>query len=132
MDGSGEAIREEDLKLIFKRFCRLDGARSRGGYGLGLAIAQGIVEAHGGKIWAESSGGVNTFSVRYTGSNGSRASEMRRLKSTGSRAVSGKPASTRAEYKLRFQILEPPNGQGYAFVDISSEAGTIAVRRWSK
>ncbi len=61
----GEAIREEDLKLIFKRFCRLDGARSQGGYGLGLAIAQGIVEAHGGKIWAESSGGVNTFSVRY-------------------------------------------------------------------
>ena len=60
----GEDISGEDLKKIFKRFCRLDQARPRGGCGLGLAIAQGIVEAHGGKIWAESSGGVNTFFVR--------------------------------------------------------------------
>ena len=61
----GPAISREDLTNIFKRFYRVDEARSRNGsYGLGLAIAEGIVQAHRGKIWAESRGGVNTFFVR--------------------------------------------------------------------
>jgi len=61
----GRAISREDLENIFKRFYRVDAARSRdGSYGLGLAIAKGIVQSHRGKIWAESSGGVNTFFVR--------------------------------------------------------------------
>lgn len=59
----GEAISPEDLKNIFKRFYRLDRARSGGSYGLGLSIAEGIVRSHRGKIWAESSGGVNKFNV---------------------------------------------------------------------
>ena len=52
----GESIPEEDLPRVFDRFWRSDKARARstGGYGLGLAIAKGITESHGGKIWATS------------------------------------------------------------------------------
>lgn len=65
--GPGAPIGKEDLKNIFKRFYRMDKARSRdGSYGLGLAIADTIVGQHGGKIWAESSGGINTFFVQFS------------------------------------------------------------------
>lgn len=60
----GEAIPKEELNNIFKRFYRLDRARSlNGSYGLGLSIARSIVAEHHGKIWAESAGGINTFYV---------------------------------------------------------------------
>ena len=60
----GAPIPPEELENIFKRFYRMDKARSRtGSFGLGLAIAQGIVQQHRGKIWAESSGGWNRFLV---------------------------------------------------------------------
>lgn len=61
----GEEISKEDLKNIFKRFYRVDKARSMNhSYGLGLAIAEGILHRHNGKIWAESGGGINTFFVQ--------------------------------------------------------------------
>ena len=63
----GEEISKEDLKNIFKRFYRIDKARSMNhSYGLGLSIADSILQEHGGRIWAESSGGVNTFFVQLT------------------------------------------------------------------
>ena len=61
----GEPISKEDLKNIFKRFYRVDKARAiNGSYGLGLSIAESIVQTHKGKIWAESENGVNTFFVQ--------------------------------------------------------------------
>jgi signal transduction histidine kinase len=42
---------------MFERFWRRDASRPRGGAGLGLAIARGLVEAQGGRIWAEDRAG---------------------------------------------------------------------------
>ena len=53
VNNQGSVIAPEDLAHLFDRFYRTDKARSReetGGFGLGLAIAKSIVEAHGGKI----------------------------------------------------------------------------------
>ncbi len=62
---TGEGIAVEDLPHVFDRFYRGDRSRSRetGGSGLGLAIARQMVEAHGGRIWVESTPGKgSTFS----------------------------------------------------------------------
>ncbi|MGQ9555954.1 MAG: sensor histidine kinase [Anaerolineae bacterium] len=55
---TGIGIAPEHLQHIFDRFYRVDRSRSRasGGSGIGLTIAKHLVEAHGGRIWAESSG----------------------------------------------------------------------------
>lgn len=67
-DGMG--IPKENVGRIFDRFYRVDRARARsmGGTGLGLAIAREMIEAHGGKIWAESEEGHGTtifFTLPY-------------------------------------------------------------------
>lgn len=56
---TGEGIPEDRLEAIFDRFVRLDASRTKatGGYGLGLAIARGISEQHGGRLTASSQPG---------------------------------------------------------------------------
>ncbi len=53
---SGAGIAEKDLPFLFERFFRADRSRSRdaGGAGIGLAIVKELIEAHGGKVGAES------------------------------------------------------------------------------
>ena len=55
----GRGVSAERLPHLFRKFSRTEGedqGRGLGGSGLGLAICKGIVEAHGGRIWAESDG----------------------------------------------------------------------------
>ena len=62
---TGSGIGGEHLPRIFERFYRADPSRSRseGGTGLGLAIVKHLVEAHGGRVWAESALGEGTTIV---------------------------------------------------------------------
>jgi len=56
---TGTGIPSEELSQIFDLFYRVDCSRSRisGGSGIGLAIVKYLVEAHSGKVWAESEAG---------------------------------------------------------------------------
>jgi signal transduction histidine kinase len=61
---TGEGIAPENIAHVFERFWRSDPARTRtthlgrmGGTGLGLSVAQSLIEAHGGRIWVESTPG---------------------------------------------------------------------------
>ncbi|HAO6055299.1 TPA: cell wall metabolism sensor histidine kinase WalK, partial [Listeria monocytogenes] len=67
----GLGVPDEDLANVFDRFFRVDKARSRemGGTGLGLAIAREVIEAHGGRIWAErnkNKGTIIKFTLPYS------------------------------------------------------------------
>ncbi|MDD5209343.1 MAG: heavy metal sensor histidine kinase [Elusimicrobiales bacterium] len=63
---SGPGIPAGDLPHIFKRFYRADSSRSSSGFGLGLAIAKSIADAHGAEIKAESPPGQgSTFTVIF-------------------------------------------------------------------
>jgi heavy metal sensor kinase len=63
---AGVGIPAADLPHIFKRFYRADSSRSSSGFGLGLAIAQSIAEAHNAEIKAESvPGRGSTFTVLF-------------------------------------------------------------------
>jgi two-component system phosphate regulon sensor histidine kinase PhoR len=63
---TGPGIPHGEEERVFERFYKVDVARQRGGTGLGLSIARHIVEAQGGRIWAqnrEDGGACFTFTV---------------------------------------------------------------------
>ena len=62
---SGAGISPENMPRIFERYWTVRGNAPKGGTGLGLAIARSIVEAHGGRIWAESAVGQGS-TFRFT------------------------------------------------------------------
>ena len=65
---TGIGISPEHLPFIFNRFYRTDKSRARasGGSGIGLTIAQVLVKAHHGRIWAESAGEGKGSSFHFT------------------------------------------------------------------
>ena len=72
---SGIGIPEDQLEKVFEKFHQVEGSlhRSIGGTGLGLAITKGLVEAHHGKIWAESDiGKGSTFTFTLPVSKGEK------------------------------------------------------------
>jgi two-component system sensor histidine kinase KdpD len=64
VENQGPHVKEDDLSRIFDKFYRVTAADRVSGTGLGLSICKGIVEAHGGRIWAENIAGGLTF--RFT------------------------------------------------------------------
>jgi signal transduction histidine kinase len=62
---TGIGIQEDKLEKIFDRFYQVDSSNKRrfGGTGLGLWISKKIIDAHGGRIWAESKNRGSTFHI---------------------------------------------------------------------
>jgi signal transduction histidine kinase len=93
VEDTGEGVAPKTQQRMFDRFWREDGSRARssGGAGLGLAISQGLVQAHGGKIWAENrpGGGARiAFTLPLaTGGSLSRASSSSSVERIGDRDV---------------------------------------------
>ena len=59
----GEGIPAAELERVFEKFYRASRGDAAGGSGLGLALSRGIVEAHGGRVWAERAEGGGTTVV---------------------------------------------------------------------
>jgi len=82
---TGVGMTQEQLSKLFGEFWQANPADRRG-IGLGLSIAKGIVEAHGGRIWVESQPGVGTtFHFTLSASLGSGVRERRRDRALSTR-----------------------------------------------
>ncbi len=89
----GRGIPAESLPYLFRKFSKVQSEEQGGDTGLGLAICKGIVEAHGGRIWAESDGlGLGTrFTFTLPTIDGARSGAVSELP----------PASTRSSRRRR-------------------------------
>lgn len=93
---TGRGIPADKLETVFERFEQVDSsdARQKGGTGLGLAISRGIVERHGGRIWAESELGVGTTVLFTLPSSGGPRTSAPTLASTPASTPASMPAPT--------------------------------------
>jgi two-component system sensor histidine kinase KdpD len=64
VSNQGPPVPEADLALIFEKFHRVSSTDRISGIGLGLSICKGIIEAHGGRIWAQNL--PNGFAIHFT------------------------------------------------------------------
>ena len=75
---TGVGIQPDQLSRVFERFYKTDPSRTGSGTGLGLAICKHLVQAHGGRVWAESAGegqgAIFRFTVRHLGASAQSAS----------------------------------------------------------
>ena len=96
----GRGIPAESLPDLFRKFSRGQSEEQAGNTGLGLAICKGIVEAHGGRIWAESDGPGTGARFTFT---------LPSFEDSGAGALGGIPAAStpreRKEEKERPRIL---------------------------
>jgi PAS domain S-box-containing protein len=96
----GIGIRDEAIPHLFERFYRVEGETVRGGTGLGLYISKQIIEAHGGKIWAESQfgqGSTFSFTLPINTEGGKKNGE----ENTDNRRRSGNVKTSRLLSKAR-------------------------------
>ncbi len=66
VENEGTTVAPELREKVFEKFFRAPGSRKEHGFGMGLAIARGIVEAHGGKIWMDAGRNGRGTVVRFT------------------------------------------------------------------
>ena len=66
VENEGIPVPVEFRQRVFEKFFRVPGSRKEHGFGIGLAIARGIVEAHGGKIWMDAGRNGRGTVVRFT------------------------------------------------------------------
>jgi two-component system sensor histidine kinase KdpD len=66
IENDGPPVSPEYRERVFEKFFRVPGSRRGQGFGIGLAIARGIVEAHGGRTWMDAAEGGHGTVVRFT------------------------------------------------------------------
>lgn len=119
----GRGIAKEKLHHLFKKFARLheDEGEKLSGSGLGLAICKGIVEAHGGRIWAESAGEGQGATFSFTLPIASSAS-VTTLSDTARSAVHLRKVTRRGERTRLLVVDDEPQILRY-FQRTLNEAG---------
>ena len=123
VEDRGRGMSADQLSRLFRKFSRVEAGEAGGDTGLGLAICRGIVEAHGGRIWAESDGPDRGSRFTFTLPTAEESI-------SGTAVASGGPAAgDRAEWDRPARILvvdDDPQALRH-IRDILTRAGYVPV-----